>query len=150
MAVMPTSVASDAPTCDRVRRWAVSGRRSPTALARLRSEADRYRLENAAQLRHLTASIAVRRVSRPGGVENHRAPVRRRHGQRPRRGTLDRTTYELIWNKRSYPPKAILGTAYEFATGKRLASGDCEGGKTDAVKVLEKLGFTIHQRRLAT
>jgi hypothetical protein len=28
-----------------------------TALARLRSEADRYRLENAVQHRHLTASI---------------------------------------------------------------------------------------------
>jgi hypothetical protein len=33
-----------------------------------------------------------------------------------------------------------LGTAYEFATGTRLASGDFEGGKTGAVKVLGKLG----------
>src|SRR3954447_3032900 len=56
---MPASVASDALTRDRVRRSAVSGRRLPTALARLRSEADRYRLENAVQLRHLTASIVV-------------------------------------------------------------------------------------------
>jgi Secreted repeat of unknown function len=56
---MPTSVASDAPTRDRVRRWTVSGRRSPTDLAHLGSEADRYRLENAVQLRHLTASIVV-------------------------------------------------------------------------------------------
>jgi hypothetical protein len=31
----------------------------PTAVARLRSEADRYRLENAVQLPHLTASIVV-------------------------------------------------------------------------------------------
>jgi hypothetical protein len=30
-----------------------------TALARLRSEADGYRLENAVQLRHLIASIVV-------------------------------------------------------------------------------------------
>jgi hypothetical protein len=59
VAVMPTNVASDALTRDRVRRWAVSGRLLPTALARLRSEADRYRLENAVQLRHLTASIVV-------------------------------------------------------------------------------------------
>jgi hypothetical protein len=44
-------------------------------------------------------------------------------------------------------PKAILGTAYEFATGQRLASGDFEGGKTGAVKVLGNLGFTVHQRR---
>jgi hypothetical protein len=46
--------------------------------------------------------------------------------------------------------KAILGTAYEFATGQRLASGDFEGGKTGAVKVLGKLGFTIQPRRPAT
>jgi hypothetical protein len=57
------------------------------------------------------------------------------------------TTYELVWDERRYPPKAILGTAYEFATGQRLASGDFEGGKTGAVKVLGKLGFTIQARR---
>ena len=52
-------LARDALTRDRVRRWAVSGRRLPTALARLTSEADCYRLENAVQLRHFTASIVV-------------------------------------------------------------------------------------------
>jgi len=57
------------------------------------------------------------------------------------------TTYELVWDERRYPPKAILGTAYEFATGQRLASGDFEGGKTGAVKVLGKLGFTIQAIR---
>ena len=44
--------------------------------------------------------------------------------------------YELVWDKRRYPPKAILGTAYEIATGLRLAPGDFEGGKSGAVKVL--------------
>jgi hypothetical protein len=58
-------------------------------------------------------------------------------------GFAPATTYELVWEKRSYPPKAILGTAYEFATGQRLASGDFEGGKTGAVRVLGKLGFTV-------
>jgi hypothetical protein len=53
------------------------------------------------------------------------------------------TTYELLWNEHPYPPKAILGTAYEFATGRRLASGDFEGGKTGAVKILGNLGFTV-------
>jgi hypothetical protein len=57
------------------------------------------------------------------------------------------TTYDLVWNERLYPPKAILGTAYEFATGQRLASGDFEGGKSGAVKVLGKLGFTVQGRR---
>jgi hypothetical protein len=62
-------------------------------------------------------------------------------------GFAPTTTYELVWDKRRYPPKAILGTAYELATGKRLASGDFEGGKTGAVKVLGKLGFTIRPIR---
>jgi hypothetical protein len=56
------------------------------------------------------------------------------------------TTYDLVWNERRYPPKAILGMAYEFATGQRLASGDFEGGKTGAVRVLGRLGFAIEQR----
>jgi hypothetical protein len=59
------------------------------------------------------------------------------------------TTYELIWDQRSYPPKAILGAAYEFATGKRLDSGDFEGGKAGAVRVLGKLGFSIQRKRRA-
>jgi hypothetical protein len=56
------------------------------------------------------------------------------------------TTYDLVQNKRRYPPKAILGTAYEFATGKRLDSADFEGGKSGAVKVLENLGFTVRKK----
>ncbi len=35
--------------------------------------------------------------------------------------------------------------AYEFATGGRLASGDFEGGKSGAVKVLGSLGFTVER-----
>jgi hypothetical protein len=62
-------------------------------------------------------------------------------------GFAPTTTYDLVWEERRYPPKAILGTAYEFATGQRLASGDFEGGKTGAVAVLGKLGFTIQDKR---
>jgi hypothetical protein len=58
-------------------------------------------------------------------------------------GFAPTTTYELVWDERRYPPKAILGTAYEFATGQRLGSGDFEGGKAGAVKVLGKLGFNV-------
>ena len=57
------------------------------------------------------------------------------------------TTYELIWEERPYPPKAILGTAYELATGRRLATGDFEGEKTGAVRVLGQLGFTVQEKR---
>jgi hypothetical protein len=61
-------------------------------------------------------------------------------------GFAPTTTYDLIWDERPYPPKAILGTAYEFATGQRLASGDFEGGKSGAVRVLGELGFTVQHR----
>ena len=62
-------------------------------------------------------------------------------------GFAPTTTYELAWEEHRYPPKAILGTAYEFATGQRLASSDFEGGKTGAVKVLGQLGFTVQAKR---
>jgi hypothetical protein len=62
------------------------------------------------------------------------------HGYGPSR------TYELVWENRRYPHKAILGTAYELATGTRLAPGDFEGGRSGAVSVLGKLGFTIEPR----
>ena len=65
-------------------------------------------------------------------------------------GFAPTTTYDLVWDKRRYPPKAILGTAYEFATGQRLASSDFEGGKSGAVRVLGKLGFTVEERRAAS
>jgi hypothetical protein len=61
------------------------------------------------------------------------------HGYGPSR------SYELIWQNHHYPHKAVLGTAYELATGERLAPGDFEGGKSGAVKVLGKLGFTVQQ-----
>ena len=56
------------------------------------------------------------------------------------------TTYDLVWESRRYPPKAILGAAYELATGQRLAPGDFEGGKSGAVRVLGQLGFTIEEK----
>lgn len=62
-------------------------------------------------------------------------------------GFAPTTTYDLVWETGLYPPKAILGTAYELATGERLASGDFEGGRSGAVKVLEKLGFSVQERR---
>jgi hypothetical protein len=55
--------------------------------------------------------------------------------------------YELVWNGRHYPHKAILGTAYELAKGERLASGDFEGGRSGAVAVLRHLGFTIVEKK---
>jgi hypothetical protein len=64
-------------------------------------------------------------------------------------GFAPTTTYDLVWSDRRYPPKAILGTAYELATGERLASADFEGGRTGAVRVLGDLGFTVEARKAA-
>ena len=55
-------------------------------------------------------------------------------------------TYDLVWEERRYPPKAILGTAYELATGQRLSPSDFEGGKSGAVKVLGQLGFVVQKK----
>ena len=56
-------------------------------------------------------------------------------------------SYELVWEERRYPHKAILGTAYEFATGRRLRPADFEGGKSGTVAVLGELGFTVEDKR---
>jgi hypothetical protein len=61
-------------------------------------------------------------------------------------GYAPTTTYDLITSEGTYPPKAILGTAYELATGRRLASTDFEGGKSGAVKILTALGFRVEPR----
>jgi hypothetical protein len=44
-------------------------------------------------------------------------------------GFAPTTTYELAWEKRRYPPKAILGTAYEFATGQHLVPVTSRAGR---------------------
>ncbi len=61
-------------------------------------------------------------------------------------GFAPTTTYDLVWSDKTYPPKALLGRAYEIATGHRLASADFEGGKSGAVKVLTKLGFDVRPK----
>jgi hypothetical protein len=63
-----------------------------------------------------------------------------------KRGYAPATTYDLVHGGRAYPPKAILGAAYEIATGRRLTSTDFEGGKSGAVKVLTALGFSVRPK----
>jgi hypothetical protein len=87
------------------------------------------------RVRHDDVTRAIKEYERLGPEEFFSA-----HGYGPT------TTYDLIWDERRYPPKAILGAAYEFATGQRLGSGDFEGGRSGAVKVLGKLGFTVQPR----
>jgi len=54
--------------------------------------------------------------------------------------------YDLHVAGKVYPPKAILGVAYEHATGEKLGPGDFEGGRAGAVTVLERLGFDIRHK----
>jgi hypothetical protein len=92
----------------------------------------------------MTPSLAWDDVTRADVVRAMREYDRLGPGQFfAEHGFAPATTYQLVWEARHYPPKAILGTAYEFATGRRLASGDFEGGKTGAVRVLGKLGFVV-------
>lgn len=44
-------------------------------------------------------------------------------------GFAPTTTYELVRDKRRYPPKAILGTAYELATASALAPATSRAGR---------------------
>jgi hypothetical protein len=61
-------------------------------------------------------------------------------------GFAPTTTYELVWEERRYPPMAVLGAAYQLATGRQLGAGDFEGGRTGAVRVLGKLGFSVEKK----
>lgn len=61
-------------------------------------------------------------------------------------GFAPTTTYDLVRDGHTYPPKAILGAAYELASGEKLASADFEGGRSGAVKVLTTLGFQVEPR----
>src|SRR5215831_17149711 len=97
----------------------------------------------------MTRSITWDRVTRAHVVRAIREYDRLGPQRFSKHGFAPTTTYELVRDDRRYPPKAILGTAYELATGERLASGDFEGGKSGAVKVLGQLGFTVEARRPA-
>jgi hypothetical protein len=92
-----------------------------TALAKLRSD-----------VTHSDVLRAIKEFDRLGPDAFFAA-----HGYGPSRN------YELVWRGRRYPHKAVLGTAYEIATGRRLNPSDFEGGKAGAVSVLEGLGFTL-------
>lgn len=61
----------------------------------------------------------------------------RRYGFRPSR------SYGLVVEGRTYPSKAIVGVAHEFATGSPLRSAEFNGGRGQAVPVLERLGFVV-------
>jgi hypothetical protein len=59
------------------------------------------------------------------------------------------TAYLLILDGKSYDSKAILGVAYQLATGRPLGNDDFSGGvgAGGAAQVLRSLGFEIRNIR---
>lgn len=60
------------------------------------------------------------------------------------------TKYRLELDGVSYPSKAILGVAHEFATGTALVSEEFTGGLQETVRVLERLGLSVSGRPTAS
>src|SRR5262245_47561009 len=118
-------------------RIPVGSQKEPCELRGVRR--DMWRNEDMVAWDHVTRSdvlLAIKEYDRLG-------PERffSEHGFAPT------TTYELAFEGRRHPPKAILGTAYELAMGQRLGSSDFDGGRKAAVKVLGELGFTVREKR---
>jgi hypothetical protein len=60
------------------------------------------------------------------------------------RAGRDSTTYVLIYQDKTYPPKLVLSLAARYATGKELEPFEFKGGlETDTFKHFKSLGFTI-------
>jgi 5-methylcytosine-specific restriction protein A len=56
----------------------------------------------------------------------------------------DSTGYDVLYNDKRYPPKAIVGLAAEKLTGSRFGPYDFRGGLgTKCFAILEGAGFTI-------
>lgn len=51
--------------------------------------------------------------------------------------------YELVIDGRTYPSKAIVGVAHEYATGVALSKDEFSGGRQQTVPTLERLGFEV-------
>ncbi len=57
------------------------------------------------------------------------------------------TGYDLVFEGRRYPPKAIVGLAVERRLGHRLLPNDFRGGRgTKCFQVLERSGFTVVEK----
>ena len=57
------------------------------------------------------------------------------------------STYDLLHNGKSYPPKLVVSIANKYANGSELNPGDFGGGKdTMAFELLQKEGFSIKEK----
>lgn len=61
------------------------------------------------------------------------------------------STYDLVHNGNSYPPKLIISLANKYANGEELDHNDFEGGKgKPAFQLLEQYGFEISRKEMFT
>ncbi len=59
----------------------------------------------------------------------------------------DSIKYDLVFDGKRYPPKAIVGLAAESIVGRPLTPKDFKGGlESKCFRVLESLGFTIERK----
>jgi 5-methylcytosine-specific restriction enzyme B len=60
------------------------------------------------------------------------------------------TDYDLVFNGKAYPPKAVAGLAAALATGTVFGPSDFSGGEApgQANTVLRSLGFTVDRRNV--
>lgn len=62
-------------------------------------------------------------------------------------GFADSTHYDVLFNSRRYPPKAVVGLAAEIATGTQLSPKDFKGGEeSKCFRVLRKAGIEISRK----
>jgi 5-methylcytosine-specific restriction protein B len=59
------------------------------------------------------------------------------------------TGYELVFEGKRYPPKAVIGLAYRHLAGRILRPEEFSGGEApgQANDVLRQLGFTVVEKR---
>lgn len=62
-------------------------------------------------------------------------------------GFANSTDFDLVYEGKRFPPKAILGLAAERVVGRALSADEFSGGETSACfAVLRGLGFDIHRK----
>ena len=59
----------------------------------------------------------------------------------------DSTHFDVVYNGKRFPPKAVIGVAVELMNGTPLSPGDFKGGKVSTCfRILERHGFRIERK----
>lgn len=80
------------------------------------------------------------------GIEHLRKAIEEIENDGIRKGRHS-STYDLVYNNKTYPPKLVISIANRYANGSELDPNNFEGGKgTEAFKLLEDAGFMIVEK----